>query len=155
MERLNLQNNNLNGTLEWLPSLVNLREVYLQNNKLNGDVEWWLYDLQNLQELNIANNNFSGVFPHRLLLNCSLKLNYSGNPYLRVGKRECNLDKKNRKENMKLMVVVGILFIALMVDKFVKLRIKFYSTESKHFLNQGKYYKFYYNWPTILLGKFF
>eukprot|EP00253_Pinus_taeda_P028796 PITA_28796 len=179
LERLNLQNNNLNGTLDWLPSLGNLREVslnhnqftgpmpylvildklerlYLQNNKLNGNVERWLPYLQNLQELNIANNNFSGVFPDRLLLNCSLKLNYSGNPYLRIlGKRECNLDKKenktensdnhkkenrdtHKKENMKLMVVLGILFIALMVDKFVKLRIKFYSTESKHFLNQDR-----------------
>eukprot|EP00253_Pinus_taeda_P010391 PITA_10391 len=68
----------------------------------------------------------------------SVFCSYSGNPYLRVGKRECNLDKKNRKENMKLMVVLGILFIALMVDKFVKLRIKFYSTESKHFLNQDR-----------------
>eukprot|EP00253_Pinus_taeda_P032856 PITA_32856 len=139
LEGLYLQNNNLNGTPDFLPyNSPFLGELYLQNNKLNGNVEWWLSDLQNLQELNIENNNFSGVFPDRLLHNCSLKLNYSGNPYLRVGKRECNLDKKNKKENMKLMVVLGILFIALMVDKFVKLRIKFYSTESNHFLNQDR-----------------
>eukprot|EP00253_Pinus_taeda_P025369 PITA_25369 len=141
LQGLSLDHNGFTGPVYSLDNLYGLERLSLDHNQFTGPMasltsldRFFGRSLDKLERLNIANNNFSGVFPDRLLLNCSLKLNYSGNPYLRVGKRECNLDKKN----MKLMVVVGILFIALMVDKFVKLRIKFYSTESKHFLNQDR-----------------
>eukprot|EP00253_Pinus_taeda_P017961 PITA_17961 len=124
---LSLDDNDFTGPMPNLANLTKLERLYLQNNKLNGNVDW-LLDLENLQELNIENNNFSGVFPAQLLLNCSLKLNYSGNPYLRVGTRECNLKNENtdkdKNENTKLIVVLGILFIALIVDQYIKLTIK-------------------------------
>eukprot|EP00253_Pinus_taeda_P031601 PITA_31601 len=161
LEGLYLQNNNFNGHLEWLPFQTSLRELSLDHNNFTGPVPNLaeltklerlslddndftgpmtnLAKLTKLERLNIENNNFSGVFPAQLLLNCSLKLNYSGNPYLRVGTRECNLKKnknentdknknentdKDKNENTKLIVVLGILFIALIVDQYIKLTIK-------------------------------
>eukprot|EP00253_Pinus_taeda_P020782 PITA_20782 len=174
LERLYLQNNNLNGTAEWLSHLISLQELSLNDNQFMGPMPN-LTNLTKLERLNIENNNFSGVFPAQLLHNCSLKLNYSGNPYLQIGQRECNLqngntnkskdknknestdknkngntDKnvhKNKNENTKLVVVLGILFIALIIDQFVKLKIKEkpVTTESsgakkehKHFLKQDR-----------------
>eukprot|EP00253_Pinus_taeda_P030843 PITA_30843 len=137
LQELSLDDNDFTGPMPNLANLTKLERLYLQNNKLNGNVDW-LLDLKNLQELNIENNNFSGVFPAQLLLNCSLKLNYSGNPYLRVGTRECNLKKKKdentdkyKNENTKLIVVLGILFIALIVDQYIKLTIKKESVATK------------------------
>jgi serine/threonine protein kinase len=65
--------------------------------------------------LNIENNNFSGVIPAQLLLNCSLKLNYSGNPYLVMNKRGCTLQiSNNNKSKVVLgMTLSGILILSL------------------------------------------
>eukprot|EP00253_Pinus_taeda_P018112 PITA_18112 len=129
LERLYLQKNNLSGPVEWLSPLISLQELSLDDNDFTGPMPN-LANLTKLERLNIENNNFSGVFPAQLLLNCSLKLNYSGNPYLRVGTRECNL-KEKKNENTKLIVVLGILFIALIVDQYIKLTIKKESVATK------------------------
>jgi len=102
---VSLDNNHLMGSLPNLSNLTMLERLYLQNNNLNGTVPEWLSELKNLKELNIANNNFSGVIPAEILLNCSLKLNYSGNLYLRMEKRKCTLQNSN---NPNLRVVLGI-----------------------------------------------
>jgi serine/threonine protein kinase len=117
-----------------------LERLYLHNNNLGGNVPDWLSELKNLKELRIENNNFSGVIPVQLL-NRSLKLNYSGNPYLCMHKGECILQNSN-KNNIKLKVVLGttlsgILIIALaLIAGTIVYRNKLRRKEPKPFLCQ-------------------
>jgi hypothetical protein len=117
---VSLNNNHFTGPLPNFTNLIMLERLYLENNNLSGTLEW-LSKLLNLKELNIENNNFSGVIPGQLLLNCSFKLNYSGNPYLSTNKSECILQnskstQRNNTWRRKLKVLgislSGILIIA-------------------------------------------
>nr|ABK24881.1 unknown [Picea sitchensis] len=112
---LSLENNHLMGPLPNFSSLTMLERLYLQNNSLNGSVPDWLSGLKNLKELFIQNNNFSGVIPAQLLLNRSLKLIRSGNPYLCVHKGDCILpnSNKNKKRVVLGITLGGILIIAV------------------------------------------
>lgn len=114
---LSLDNNHLMGSLPNFSNLTRLERLYLHNNNLNGTVPAWLSELKNLKELSIANNSFSGVIPAQLLHNCSLKLNYSGNLYLRTEKRKCTL-QSSKRGNLKVVLgttLGGFLIIGLIV----------------------------------------
>lgn len=79
--------------------------------------------------MNIENNNFTGVIPAHLLLNCLLKLNYSRNPYLlTTTKRECTLLNSNSNKSKAILgiTISGVLIIAVaLITVIVVYRIKF------------------------------
>ena len=93
----------------------------------------------------MENMILSCVAKHDSLVCCS----YSGNPYLRMDTRECNVKIVHKNKHTKLMVVLGIiLFITLMVvDQVVKLRIKRkgVTTESSGAKEEPGQYKKCYN----------
>eukprot|EP00253_Pinus_taeda_P034408 PITA_34408 len=112
---VSLDNNNFTGSLPNYSNLTMSERLNLQNNKLSGNVPEWLSQLKNLKELLIQNNNFSGVIPMKVLLDGSLTINYSGNPYLCMHKEECipRTSKRNILKFVFPITLSGILIIAL------------------------------------------
>ncbi|CAK9169563.1 unnamed protein product [Ilex paraguariensis] len=79
----------LSGALPDLSSMDALEILDLHNNSLDGPIPDFLGTLPKLQELNLADNQFSGSIPTSLSKNNNLKLIVTGNPSLCTSGTSC------------------------------------------------------------------
>ncbi|MFN0203520.1 MAG: leucine-rich repeat domain-containing protein [Bacteroidia bacterium] len=80
LERLDLSNNKLVGTIPNFKNLPKLRRLYLQNNRLMGPLPDF-NSLPNVTEINVANNRLNGALPSLKKLGKLLNLNVSKNAF--------------------------------------------------------------------------
>jgi len=80
---LNLQNNQLNGTLtDSIRFLTNLKTLRLSGNTLKGNIPTGVQNLTNVIELDLSNNQFTGTIPAEIgKMRSLIKLNLQGNQF--------------------------------------------------------------------------
>ncbi|XWS53191.1 hypothetical protein CRYUN_Cryun11dG0136700 [Craigia yunnanensis] len=120
----------LSGFLPDFSSMTALEIIDLHNNSLIGSIPEFLGTLPNLKQLNLANNEFSGLIPSSISKNTKLKLVVTGNPDLCVSGKSCKtatadpsgdspaFSSSSGKKKSKLPVIFGTtipIFILLWV----------------------------------------
>ncbi|XP_031485631.1 putative leucine-rich repeat receptor-like serine/threonine-protein kinase At2g19230 [Nymphaea colorata] len=88
----------LNGSPFNFSALSALQKIDLHNNSLSGPIPDFFGKFSSLTELNLADNNFSGITPPSLR-RPSLKLNISGNAYLDVSEKSSNGTRNHTDQN--------------------------------------------------------
>ncbi|GMP49498.1 hypothetical protein CsSME_00016450 [Camellia sinensis var. sinensis] len=96
---LDLGSYGLVGSLPDFSSMDALQTIDFSNNLLNGPVPDFLGTLPNLQELNLANNDFQGKLPASILKNNNLTIVVSGNTNLCASDNSCQTTNTNNKPN--------------------------------------------------------
>nr|GEV67261.1 malectin-like carbohydrate-binding domain-containing protein [Tanacetum cinerariifolium] len=87
---LYLDSFNLSGSLPDISSMDALEIIDLHANSLTGTIPSFLGTMPELQQLNLANNQFSGPIPTSLAQNKNLKLVIDGNPSLCTTGKPCS-----------------------------------------------------------------
>ncbi|XP_042753218.1 probable LRR receptor-like serine/threonine-protein kinase At1g51820 [Lactuca sativa] len=106
----------LSGSLPDLRYMDALEIIDLHNNSLTGTIPEFLGTMPNLQQLNLADNQFSGPIPTSLSNNNKLKLTVTGNPSVCASGESCssspgsttNVSGSKKKKSSKLPVILGI-----------------------------------------------
>lgn len=106
----------LSGELPDISSMDAIKIIDLHNNSLDGEIPSFLGTMTNLQQLNLADNKFSGPIPTSLSENNKLKLTVTGNPSLCTSGKSCSsspgttttLSGSKKKKSSKLPLVLGI-----------------------------------------------
>ncbi|KAL4570984.1 hypothetical protein LXL04_017733 [Taraxacum kok-saghyz] len=79
----------LSGELPDISSMDALEIIDLHNNSLDGEIPNFLGTMTNLQQLNLADNKYSGPIPTSLSKNDKLKLTVTGNPSVCTSGKSC------------------------------------------------------------------
>ncbi|KAI5566550.1 hypothetical protein BDE02_13G028000 [Populus trichocarpa] len=127
---LDLSSFGLSGHLPDFSSMDSLVTIDLHNNSLSGPIPDFLGAFPYLEELNLADNSFSGPITPSMSSNKTLKLVVSGNPGLCVSGKSCKptstdgtksspTPSSSRKNSSKLPIILGTTLPSSMISSAI------------------------------------